>query len=549
MNVSVSVGQPRLDGDTVAPGANRVYGTNAAGTKGWKQDPTSSTATVGTWQALPPSKYMTIPGSTGDQGTHPHVLFLAGGWNGYEWWMVTTPYNDSNNQLENPSIYCSNDGVNWVVPTGVTNPLVASPGSPNYNSDVHSWWERDGRMAISWREHITTDVKPSRYKVIYSSDGVTWTTPLPFLQNGIDVIDASACLEWVDNTLHYFAVEYNIISLTTRLVHRTGPDIEHLGALTACTLPTTQLGPERILWHVDVVRVKNMWFATCAIGNAPAQILNDLLLFYSSDGDKWESTGHSMCGETGNNNAWNEGLYKSCAVWNCIPPRLYYVGVEFGSATKHRIGVTALENPLVVKTPTEEDVIAGVSLKGRWLFADVVDRIADGASPGAPSSHPSVPYTVETGQIGILDSTTALGGMRIARTGSVATRAVFDVGRSPIYCGVTQDGAIAGWSLVMSYVDNDNCYYVSFDTTGQIYFQTIRSGVTTTAKVGLVERTLPERLAVRYKGTYNFDVYYNDRLVGTVMPVSPRPVGTKFGLYTNGSTIRWTNLWAKWETS
>ncbi len=37
--------------------------------------------------------------------------------------MGFTPYPNTNDQYENPSIVASNDGVNWVVPTGLVNPI------------------------------------------------------------------------------------------------------------------------------------------------------------------------------------------------------------------------------------------------------------------------------------------------------------------------------------------------------------------------------------------------------------------------------------------
>lgn len=498
------------------------------------------------WQANPPDAYLTIPGVTESQITHPHVVYVPGGWMGFEWWMVATPYVDGDDQMENPCIWQSHDGLTWTVPAGVTNPLVASPGDPDYNSDTHVGWEPDGRMRITFREHIVSESEPSNMKVMYSEDGVTWTTPVIFINNGVGSVDASPVVEWVGNTVHYFAVKY--ASGVTTLVHRSGGSLLTLGAAVTCTLPSTRLGPECVLWHIDIVRIKNLWVCVAAVGNAPAIEGQELLLWYSVDGNTWTGPGLSMCGQSGNNEAWHEGNYKSCAVWNCNPPRLYYTGTQFiDDVVKHRVGVTTLRSPLVVPTPTEAEVIAGIGLKGKWIFADVVDRAANGASPGAPSSHSGTNYTVDIGQFGILDESAALGGMRLARTGSVASRMLFDVGRSPVFAGVTQDGGITGWALVLSFVDADNWYYLAFDETGQLYFNISRSGVVTQVKAGAVERTSPERVAVRYQGTYSIEVFYNDRRVCTLQPKAPRPVGTKIGLYSNSAAARFTNFWAQWE--
>ena len=73
----------------------------------------------------------------GDQNTHPAVLDMeqelgAGQvWNGYRYWMAITPYPGSVAATENPCIFASSDGTTWVVPSGVTNPVVPYPGGEN----------------------------------------------------------------------------------------------------------------------------------------------------------------------------------------------------------------------------------------------------------------------------------------------------------------------------------------------------------------------------------------------------------------------------------
>src|SRR5699024_8293928 len=55
------------------------------------------------------------------KAVHPSVHAFRIPWNGYRFWMAFTPY--PNTQHENPSIVASGDGVNWVVPSGLTNPI------------------------------------------------------------------------------------------------------------------------------------------------------------------------------------------------------------------------------------------------------------------------------------------------------------------------------------------------------------------------------------------------------------------------------------------
>lgn len=76
------------------------------------------------------------------QAVHPCIIDFLNEygiikWSGYRYWMVITPYPNSNDSYENPSIFASEDGVKWIVPEGITNPLVEADGGleKGFNSD------------------------------------------------------------------------------------------------------------------------------------------------------------------------------------------------------------------------------------------------------------------------------------------------------------------------------------------------------------------------------------------------------------------------------
>lgn len=63
-----------------------------------------------------------------EQTVEPDVVFIRNGYgvNSCKFWMAVTPY--ANTAIwENPSIYESNDGINWQCPPGINNPLVGKP--------------------------------------------------------------------------------------------------------------------------------------------------------------------------------------------------------------------------------------------------------------------------------------------------------------------------------------------------------------------------------------------------------------------------------------
>lgn len=96
----------------------------------------------------------------------------AAGWNGYRYWMAFTPYPGSNDDYENPSIVASADKETWVVPEGLTNPVVAFPGGESFNADPDLVLV-DGTMYLFYIEVIDGDDVEVYYKT--SADGVTWS--------------------------------------------------------------------------------------------------------------------------------------------------------------------------------------------------------------------------------------------------------------------------------------------------------------------------------------------------------------------------------------
>jgi len=85
---------------------------------------------------------------------HPCVRYSAGGFRGYHWWMVYTPYYDANADIENP-ILCFGVGDVNVGPS-VWEPFCEIIGKPpsGYNSDPTMFFDEDS-LFIYWRENFT----------------------------------------------------------------------------------------------------------------------------------------------------------------------------------------------------------------------------------------------------------------------------------------------------------------------------------------------------------------------------------------------------------
>lgn len=123
---------------------------------------------------------LNLPSVYGDtQAFHPSVLFFEKPWNGYQFWMAYSPYPQADDSKENPHIMASNDGVNWELPDGFSNPLDGKPDDYEfhvcYNSDPELVYNNDTDEIECWWRLV--DDHNDRM-VLYrrrTSNGVVWT--------------------------------------------------------------------------------------------------------------------------------------------------------------------------------------------------------------------------------------------------------------------------------------------------------------------------------------------------------------------------------------
>lgn len=111
--------------------------------------------------------------------------------------MVNTPW--PNNEIEDPHIYASHDGLSWEVPPGQMNPL--DMGGSNFNSDCELLYV-DGTLHALWRGQAGT-------KLWYRSttDGTTWTprTEITGISYDGGTVGLSPCLVWDGTLIHLWS--------------------------------------------------------------------------------------------------------------------------------------------------------------------------------------------------------------------------------------------------------------------------------------------------------------------------------------------------------
>lgn len=209
------------------------------------------------------------PDATGS-AVHPDVIdFGVDGWNGWRYWMAITPYYNTNDDLENPCLLVSADGVTWQVPAGLTNPIYAWPGGTQYNSDpaiAHD--PATDEMVLIYRDG---DLSP---RIARSADGVTWpdsATPITYTRVGEilspTLVRISASEWWM------YGVNYG-----TRKVQRwTSAD------LATWAGPVTVTGLDAIeSWHLDVAEFNGRFYALVNVYDP-----DNLFAATSSDGLAW----------------------------------------------------------------------------------------------------------------------------------------------------------------------------------------------------------------------------------------------------------------------
>lgn len=118
-----------------------------------------------------------------NQVTHPDVVIMDEPWNGYRYWAVYTPNVSGLSFYENPSIVASEEGVHWVEPAGLTNPIEAEPADPrthNCDADMIYNPKMDAMMAYwNWADDQGGGVG-AEVRLRISYDGIHWGVPVTY---------------------------------------------------------------------------------------------------------------------------------------------------------------------------------------------------------------------------------------------------------------------------------------------------------------------------------------------------------------------------------
>jgi hypothetical protein len=229
------------------------------------------------------------------QVVHPTVVAFPSAWHGERIWLALTPYPNSDSHVENPSLYGSEGGDSWVIPSGVTNPLAKT--SRGYLSDPELAYDPSAdELRLYYREVVEAKRKHGkpRHKadVVYvtrSGDGVQWSAPKPIVNDIGRFVVSPAVARRADGDWKMWSVDAGRSGCNARdtqlLLRRS---VDGISWTAPSTVAFSQ--PGFLPWHLDVQYVPQLgvyWALVAAYPRGSACTASSLFLATSADGVKW----------------------------------------------------------------------------------------------------------------------------------------------------------------------------------------------------------------------------------------------------------------------
>lgn len=446
-----------------------------------------------------------------DYMAHPSVVLVPNGWNGYKYWATATPYPGANSAYENPCIYASNDAETWVVPTGLTNPVVGKPAD-GYNADGTLFFSADGlELYLVYRQRLGGGATPGNSLMLMrSANGYSWSSPESILFGTYNSQDyASPSLNW--NGSRWELISHNLDNAGTRPVElRVSTTASLTGGFDAPVTLSTQSPRGVTWWHSDFRLTPDGYIGIMQDGDSAGGAL-----FFA------ESTSKTNIAAV---YALASPLYYRSAL--CLDSRDGGVLTVFvGRANQFTISQQGYQRGRATLLASELAVEYSIFGTAQRLVAkDSFTRADDATSAGSPEIGPA--YTVGTGTWGI--STNRLYGVT---TGS--NRLTTETGSTSHEIVAKLETAGTQWWVLAGFIDANNFIRVG-TTGGTSQLQVIKAGAVFMSEAfssivaGSVVRVrkLGSRVQVSVDGNIRFDARIDS--IG---------LGTSVGFQTSGAAL------------
>lgn len=249
-------------------------------------DPVSFTASTSTDPDLPldliqPLRLSTFDGS--GQTVHPDYVATGPEWMHSGRYLFITPYPNGNASFENPSVYESDDLLQWGAPFGVTNPI-ASPQGSSYFSDPDALFvpERN-ELWLYFRQVSDQNV----IRLTRSTDGAHWSASTIVARAPNHQIISPSVVRRSPSEWLMWSVNGNVGcsgATTTVELRRSSNGTDWSGAETVAL---SQQG--LYAWHVDVewLPSRGQYWALYNTKTAGSCTTSAVYLATSTDGMHW----------------------------------------------------------------------------------------------------------------------------------------------------------------------------------------------------------------------------------------------------------------------
>jgi hypothetical protein len=265
-------------------------------------------------ESVMPIRIRTYEGS--GEAAHPDVVFFTDGWRGWRYWMAVTPLPYGNGQAaersENPSIYVSNNGRYWTMPSGLVNP-VARPHPDRALSDPDLYFDSAGNaLSLAYRE---AGLPGDAILRVTSRDGIRWTAPETLFVGAANSSLSPSVVPLPTPQLWHVDAGPEGCSSQGTVVRRRS--LSNRGVWSA-SVGTMFRVPGYIVWHEDVQYVRarrEYWALATAYKTGGACLDTDLFLATSTDGRHWR-TYPSPVLRRGDSPEFTRSVYRSTSVYD-----------------------------------------------------------------------------------------------------------------------------------------------------------------------------------------------------------------------------------------
>ena len=285
--------------------------------------------------------YLETPYSHDAQAVHPDIVDAGvSGWNGYRYWLVVTPYTNTTTAEENPTLFASTDGANWVPAPGAPAPLMTPPTSGGTFSDPDMVLV-SGTMHVYGREY-----GPGYEKIwrITSTNGSTWSAPSLVIEISTgnpsnNLILSPAVVHDGTQFLMFSSKNFNAIE------KRTSAD----GATWSAPSAVTLTGGPTPFGHLDVINAgAGNWFMLLqtygGVGTSEAPDTgSEIRLGRSSNsGASWTFATAPILDARG---VSTRNIYRTTGLWESRDGadyfRLWFSGIDYANGQEvWRVGYT-----------------------------------------------------------------------------------------------------------------------------------------------------------------------------------------------------------------